>query len=458
MTHPGTAPTPPRTGLHGRIHAIRRELAVPLYRNTYALMLNTAVNSAFGLLYWVVAARTYPEAEVGRGNALTSLMLLVSVLTQLNFSQALIRFLPRSGTASARLILVSYAVSSGLGILGAGGVAVYCHLFRDPGDPLHMSLPFGLWFVASVVIWSLFNLQDAALTGLRESLWIPLENGIYGIVKLVLLVVVAQTAVSDGVFTSWTLPVIALIVPVTLLLFRRLLPRHVAATRADQEPVSRRTLARYMAGDYAGQVFNQMSSTFLPVLIVGLMGPEEGAYFLPAQTVFTAINLLTMGITSSLIAEAARDPAHGHRYARAVLRRIALTVLPASVVIALVAPWLLQLYGTQYRENATFLLQLLMISVFPRVVVSLYMTMARLENRTAPLAWIQLVQSVLLIAGVAVLHGPLGLNSVGWVTLVVEIVLALAVGPVVLRWLRGHRTGHVPAAATTGGEGRPGLR
>jgi hypothetical protein len=49
------------------------------------------------------------------------------------------------------------------------------------------------------------------------------------------------------------------------------------------------------------------------------------------------------------------------------------------------------------------------------------------------------VQSVLLIAGVAVLHGPLGLDSVGWVTLVIEIVLALAVGPVVVRWLRGQR-------------------
>lgn len=441
MTHPATqpSPTPIPAGLRGRIHGIRRELAVPLYRNTYALMLNTAVNSAFGLVYWVVAARSYPESEVGRGNALTSLMLLVSVLTQLNFGQALIRFLPRSGAASARLILLSYSVSSGLGILGAGGVALYCHLFRPESDPLHMSWPFGMWFVASVVIWSLFNLQDAALTGLRESLWIPLENGIYGIVKLVLLVVVAHTAVSDGVFTSWTLPVVALIIPITLLLFRRLVPRNVAATAADQQPVSRRTLARYLGGDYAGQVFNQMSSTFLPVLIVALMGPEEGAYFLPAQTVFTAINLLTMGITSSLVAEAARDPARAHRYARAVLRRIALTVLPASVVIALAAPWLLQLYGTQYREHATVLLQLLMISVFPRVVVSLYMAMSRLDNRTAPLAWIQLVQSALLIAGVAVLHGPLGLNCVGWMTLGIEVLLALAVGPGVARWLRGQR-------------------
>ena len=68
-----------------------------MYRDAYALMLNTIVNSGLGLLYWIVAARTSSPEVVGRGNALISLMLLVSVLTQVDFGQALIRFLPRAG-------------------------------------------------------------------------------------------------------------------------------------------------------------------------------------------------------------------------------------------------------------------------------------------------------------------------------------------------------------------------
>lgn len=425
------------TAVRGRIAGLRRELSVPLFRNTYALMLNTVLNSGFGLVYWVVAARTHPEIEVGRGNALTSLMLLVSVLTQLNVGQALVRFLPRAGTGSQRLVLSAYGISTVFGLLGASGVAVYCHLFRPEGDPLHMSWGFGLWFVTSTVLWSLFTLQDSVLTGLRESLWIPLENGLYGILKLVVLVAVAQTAVADGVFTSWTLPVLALIVPVALLIFRRLLPRHVAATRGVEEPVDRRAISRYMAGDYAGQVFSQAGSSFLPVLVVALLGPASGAWFLPAQTVFVAINLLTLSITSSLVAEAARNPRNAHLHARAVTRRLAVTVLPAAAVLGLAAPWVLQLYGDQYRANATLLLQLFMLSIVPRVVVALFMTLNRLRNRTWVLATLQLVQSAALIGAVAVLHGPLGLDAVGWATLGVEAVLALVVlGPVV-RWLRG---------------------
>jgi hypothetical protein len=42
---------------------LRRELAVPLFRNAYALMLNTVVNSGLGLVYWIVAARAFTDAQ-----------------------------------------------------------------------------------------------------------------------------------------------------------------------------------------------------------------------------------------------------------------------------------------------------------------------------------------------------------------------------------------------------------
>jgi hypothetical protein len=187
--------------------------------------------------------------------------------------------------------------------------------------------------VVATAAWSLFNLQDSALTGLSASTWIPLENGLYGLVKLVLLILVAQTSLVEGVFTSWTLPVLALLVPVNLLIFRRLLPQHTAegAVGVAQDSPSRIVLTRYMSGDYAGTVFRQLSSTFLPVLVVTVLGAAQGAYFLPTQTIFTAIATLQVAITSSLVVEAASKPGSAARYARSMLRRIAVTILPAAV-------------------------------------------------------------------------------------------------------------------------------
>ena len=415
---------------------LRRELAQPLFRNAYALMLNTVVNSGLGLLYWVVAAHVYTEEEVGRGNALISLMVLVSTLTQLNFSGALMRFLPRSGTRSKRLLVVAYGLSSVVAVLGTTAVVAYCHFARDPGDPLYASTSFAVWFVVATAAWSLFNLQDSALTGLHASSWIPLENGLYGLVKLILLIVVAHTALIDGVFTSWTLPVVALLVPVNLLIFRRLLPRHAAESAATQDPPSRAVLTRYMAGDFTGTVFRQLSSTFLPVLVVAGLGAAQGAYFLPAQTIFVAIATLQVAITSSLVVEAAGNPGSAAAYARSMLRRIAVTILPAAVVVVLVAPLILMLFGPHYSQGATPVLRLMMLALVPGMLLALYVTRLRLENRTGTLALVQGVQAAMMIGGTALLSGPLGLSAVGWSVLVAELLPALLVAPGMVRWLR----------------------
>jgi O-antigen/teichoic acid export membrane protein len=419
-----------------RLAAVRRELRTPMYRNAYALMLNTVVNSGFGLLYWIVAARTSSPESVGRGNALVSLMLLVSILTQVDFGQALIRFLPRAGTGTGRLVRTAYGVAVGLAVIGATAVMAWCHFLLDPTDPLHVSLPLAAWFVVSTAAWSVFSLQDSTLTGLRSSVWIPLENGVYGVVKLVLLVVVAQMSLVDGVFTSWTLPVLALLVPVNLLLFRRIIPRHVAAADDAQQVPDRRVLARYLTGGYIGHLAGQLSSTFLPVLVVQLLGAAQGGFYLPAQTAFAAMTLLSQAIVSSLVVEAARDEEHAHRHAVAMLRRIATTVWPAAALVGLGAPWLLLLFGPEYRENTTALLQLLMVTVFPKVVTSLFNTRCRLQNRTGRIAVLQSLQASVVIGGTVLLSGPLGLVAVGWSALAAEGIPALLLAPTIVRWLQ----------------------
>lgn len=422
----------------GRVRSVRRELANPLYRNAYALMLNTIVNSGFGLLYWIFAARVFSTEEVGRGNALVNLMMMISVLTSLNFGQAIVRFLPTAGRDSATLVRLAYGISAGVAVLGSAAVMAYCHWVYVPGDPLHVSFGFAAWFVVSTAAWSIFSLQDQILTGLRSAMWVVLKNGVYGVVKLGLLVAVAFLAVSDGVFTSWSAPVIAMLVPFALLIGRRLLPRHAqeSGAKAGAGAPDRATLSRYMAGDYLGQVFNQAMSSFLPVLVVTVISQSASAYLLPAQTVFLAMSMLSTAISSALVVEGARDPERAHVFARAVLRRICVIVLPAAAVVGLAAPLLLWFYGPQYVENSTLVLQLLMVSMLPRVIVTLWMAKSRLANRTGGLAVQQLVHAIIVLGGVPLLAPTLGVDAVGWAWLAGELLLAIVFTPSVIRWLR----------------------
>ena len=210
-------------------------------------------------------------------------------------------------------------------------------------------------------------------------------------------------------FLSWSLPVVALLVPVSLLLFRRLLPRHAASALAAEGPPLRSVLVRYLAGGYVGHLAGQMSSTYLPVLVVQLLGSALGGFFLPAQTAFAATALLSQAIVASLVVEAATDEEHAPRHARAMARRIATTVWPVAAVIALGAPWLLLLFGPEYSAQATTLLRLLMLTVLFKIVTSLYNVRCRLQNRTGRIAVLQCLQAAVLLGGFAALAGSGGL-------------------------------------------------
>ncbi len=191
-----------------------------------------------------------------------------------------------------------------------------------------------------------------------------------------------------------------------------------------------------MTGDYAGTVFRQLSSTFLPVLVVSVLGAAQGAFFLPAQTIFAAIAMLQLAITSSLVVEASRHPGSAARYARSMLRRIAVTILPAAVLVIVAAPLVLLLFGAHYSDGATPVLRLMMLALFPGMLLALYVTRCRLENRTGMLALLQGGQAALMIGGTVLLAGSFGLAAVGWSVLVAELAPALLLAPGMIRWLR----------------------
>src|SRR5437868_9292122 len=103
----------------------RRIASDSLMRNSLFIMATTASSSVLGYFYWVIAARTYQDYEVGVVSAVISVMTLTSILTNMGFGSTLVQALPHraaghdwSLTFNAALIATSV-----LGLLG-GLVAV----------------------------------------------------------------------------------------------------------------------------------------------------------------------------------------------------------------------------------------------------------------------------------------------------------------------------------------------
>src|SRR3954469_10876510 len=183
MASSPSATTPSR----GRLRA---HLDDRMYRTGYYLILGTGASGLLGVAFWALAARSYTAHVVGLTATAVSAMALVSGVCSLGLSAVLVRYLPVAGPSGRPLIVRSYALTIVLSLLAGAVVA----LTTDLWSPSLGFLGEGLWplaFALSTAAMTTFTLEDSVLTGRHAAAWIPLENTLYAVAKLVLLAVLA---------------------------------------------------------------------------------------------------------------------------------------------------------------------------------------------------------------------------------------------------------------------------
>jgi O-antigen/teichoic acid export membrane protein len=425
---------------------VRRPLPAgdPLLRNGVALVVNVGLTTVLGLAFWVVAARLFSTDSVGRGSALVSALLLMSALTQLNLAMVLPRFLPEAGRGAGALVKSSYSSVAVLSlVVGAGFVLVAGEVSGELRFLREWSLT-SVCFVLAVPVWSVFALQDAVLTGLRRTVVVPVENAVFGAVKLGLLVVAAIALPRDGIFVAWVLGAALLLIPVNALIFRRYLPEHHRRAASAEAPLSRiRHLRRFIFFEYLGSGCYMLSTAGLPLLVLTLLGETPSAHFYVAWTVAVCLDLVSVNMAQSLTVETAGQPTRLRQNLGKLVPRLAALMVLGVVVLEIGAPYLLSLYGGEYAGSATGTLRLLGLAVIPKGVVVLVLAIHRIRRQVERIFLLQAVSGLGVLTSAALLGHLLGLPGVaaGW--LLTQTCMALAVGSTLLRAMTSRR-GSVP--------------
>jgi O-antigen/teichoic acid export membrane protein len=438
-----------KTGLlKGKLSSIRKEWDVPLYRNAYLMMINTATTSVLGLVYTVLAATVYSEDEVGRNSALISVMALLSNIAQLNGAQILMRYLPVAGMQGRRLVNLAIGIpalaSAGL----AAVVLVVAQLATSEDYLLNLELPLALWFIVSVVTWSMFNLQNSTFIGLRRVAWVPIGNTSFSAVKIVLLLPFAGILSGYGIFIAWTVPVLFSVIALQALLYKKYIPIFESEATGDEPPIDKRAVLRYVSWDYFGWMFSQAAITIVPLLIVSSLGEEENAYFYIPQIIATAVDLFVINLMTSLVVEASRDlSAIGHM-SRLIVKRITFLVLPAVVFIIVAAPLFFMVLPGNYGDEGTTVLRLLALATLPRVVIALSNSLSRLDQKTHQVTILQAVHAALIIGLAVVLMPIMGINGAALAILLSATIVAVAVMPKLILRLSPRFAKPVPDATT----------
>jgi O-antigen/teichoic acid export membrane protein len=417
---------------------IVRDVSDPLLRSAYSLTLNVLLTSLLGFGYWIAAARLLPASAVGRDSALISAMLTLSLIGQLNLHFGILRFLPIVKIDTWRAVLGAYTVTVAFTMLIGALFVVIAPALAHNYHFLQADSAIAVSFVLAIALWGVFALQDAVLTALRGAPWIPVENATFGILKVAAMPLLLALGASYAVFLAWVIPMAVLLIPVNYLIFAKVIPSR-PQRGSEPSPVERfgwRGLRRFFAQEYLAGIFMQAVITVLPVLIVGLLGSSQNAYFYIPFTIVSAFDLIFGNVAASLTVEGARSEDSLHRLMLLAVRRFRGVLIAGVALLVAGASLVLLPFGARYVQAGAPVLRLLACASIFRAVMVLYVVSARIQGSTSRILAMQAGIFTMVIGLAVVLGQAHGIEGVALAWLIANAVAGCAVAPRVLGILR----------------------
>jgi O-antigen/teichoic acid export membrane protein len=388
-------------------------LKEPLYANAIYLMLANIVNALFGFVFWILVTRFYTAADVGLASAVLSSAGLLSTLCGLGLGYGILRFLPLSRSPH-KLLNTVFTVSGLLALIIAVifvlGLSVWSpSLVFIREHPVYLAI-----FVLYVPVAALAGLIDQSFMAHRRAGFVLGRSIIFNVLRLLLPVLLAACFGfgSFGIFGA-----VALATGVAMsaaILF--LLPR--ASPGYRPQPVLSGDIIKetvpYSFVNYLGDLFWLMPGFILPLLIVNRLGAAANAYFAIAWTMSGILTMIPAAVATSLLAEGSRDEAGLRHYdARRGLKMTFLLLVPAVILLWVLADKFLLLCGAAYAQNGATLLRWLALAALPMAVNILFFSVKRVQRQLKPIILMSATMAAVTLVLTFILLPRMGIDGVG---------------------------------------------
>ncbi len=407
--------------------ALRDKLAgVPVIKSGLSLMTGTMVTSALGLLFWILAANLYDAADFGVSTTAVYTMMMLADVACIGLRTGLARYLPTAGTATRRTIVWGYGIVLAASSVTALTFLAGLQLWAPDLVELRNGVLIAIFFIASTAFWALFMLEDAVLVGLRKAPWVPIENTLFGVLKILLLIPFASISPTLGIFWAWTLPVFPIVIGINVLISRL---TSTSALAGDGGPVAAiRSLLRgiiaFSLADWLAALARLVALGVIPLMVLAQTDRAQAGYFQASWLIAFTIMALSSNAAYALLAESSYDQAKLHKNSfQAGLLSLALTV-PVMLVGFVGARYLLLIYGSDYADNSANVLRILLVAAIPNVLYQIFIGRLRVRGRMVGVVVFETILSVIVVGLSWLLLPRYGINAVGIAWLVGLTVLA----------------------------------
>lgn len=416
----------------GIVRGLFQSLRDPLRRNSLFLLATHGVIALFGFFFWRIAEGRYGTEAVGSASALVSAVLLLHVLARLGLDICLIRFLPNETDKPAMIntsLTIVGAISGILALIFVLGVRTWAPrlgLVRENAG--YVSL-FVLFTVVAGLVEILRQGVFVAYRKTHSSLAIEIVAGL----RLPLLFAFLSLG-AFGIFVSWGLAGVAALVAGMIL---------VVMIQRNYRPIPKirgavvGNMLHFSLGNYVAESFREIPGFVLPIVVVGVLNAEMGAYFYIAWTIASVILMISYATGSSLLAEGSLEPSRFRLNSARAIKFMLLLLVPAIVLVFLLGDMVLAWFGRDYSDNAFPLLCLLSVSGIPLSINTIYVTQMRIRRKMWPIICLYAFVALFTIGVGYALMDRMDLLGIGIAWLASNCVVAAVVSSMMTRsWLQ----------------------
>jgi O-antigen/teichoic acid export membrane protein len=365
------------------INLIKTHLTTPLYLNGYVLVAMRVLSTLFGFIFWALAARFMSSTDVGLASGTLSAAMLLSGIAILGLGYAVVKYLSQTESKNS-LVNFSLVISGVISLILALIFLLMLNVFSPALEILRSYPVHSFLFLILVLAWTLSVMLNWIFIATRRTIYSFTRQTSHMFFAIVLvLFFLPLIADYTAAITAHTLAVV-ISIAWSLYALKHALPGYrfsVSSIKYIFQDISIKQFTRFTAENFASEQFHKIPTFILPLMVINLLGPSEGAYFFIVWTIGTAFPTWLSALSQSLYAEGANDPGNIAQYTYKTTLLGTFITSALVLVIILAGRIILSVYGQEYVEKGLSLLYVVSLAALPAVIQSIIDSFFRLKDR-----------------------------------------------------------------------------
>jgi len=327
-----------------------------LYKNSFYLMLSTAVMAFFGFFFWIINSKIFPTEQVGIATTLLSVLNLIASISLLGLNSGIIRFLPVSERRNEE-INTSFTLSSILALVASVVFLIGLNLFSPTLIFLKNNFIYLILFVFFAIVATLNVLVESVFVAYRTTSYILIKNILLSISKLILPIFLLTLGAYGILMSAGIASSIGLIIGLYILTKKfQFIPKPVI----NKEAV--RKMIRFSLGNHLSGFIGSLPSMVLPIIITNTIGPKFSAYFYMDFMIASFLYVIPTATSQSLFAEGSHSETDLKMNLKKSVKIILLLLIPTITFVIIFGKYILLAFGKEYSTGGIIFLKLLTIS------------------------------------------------------------------------------------------------